>query len=337
MSTPILAAAGRGLSFVYLFIRFAVLNFSLMLPLLGAATVSSRLSATVMLGLVAIALAFHCFAYVLNDVIDLPVDSSEPLRQEYPLVQGIIDRRPALAFALLQVPLALALTARLGTSIEAHTTLLVGFGLMAVYNLWGKRCPFPPLTDAIQGLAWGMLALYGAFDVGSPTALTCALLGLVLVLVLMINGVHGALRDLTNDLRNGARTTAIWLGGRPCDGGLCIPQRLLRYALSLQALFLALGLLACARADYAPRILIPSAGAVVLVNASCLALLLRALQASADKCNMIRYGIWHLALSLGGLIVPFGARLQPVGLAVLLSIYVLPLVTMWLRYGFKWG
>jgi hypothetical protein len=39
--TSLLAAAGHGLSFIYLFIRFADAQLLAVLPLLGAATVSS--------------------------------------------------------------------------------------------------------------------------------------------------------------------------------------------------------------------------------------------------------------------------------------------------------
>lgn len=333
LARPMLAAARRGLGFAYLFIRFAVVNFSLMLPLLGATTASPALPAAAMPGLMAVALAFHAFAYVLNDVVDLPVDRTEPLRREYPLVQGAVGRGSALAFALLQVPLALALGVWLDVPIQAQMTLLAGFGLMAVYDLWGKRCPLPPLTDLVQGLAWGALAFYGALSIGAPTTLTGVLLGMVLVLVLMINGVHGALRDLANDLKSSAHTTAIWLGARPHnDDGLRIPPRLIFYALALQTLFLILSLLACARAGNAPVLI-----AVLLVNAGCLALLFCALRAAADKWNLIRFGIWHMALVLLGLIVPFAPRLHPGALAVLAAIYLLPLLTMWLRYGFKWG
>src|SRR5436853_1604586 len=68
-----------------LFIRIHFFLFSGMLPLLGAATVRSRLSGREIAGLIGIGLAYHIFAYVLNDVIDLPIDRGQPLRQGDPL------------------------------------------------------------------------------------------------------------------------------------------------------------------------------------------------------------------------------------------------------------
>jgi 4-hydroxybenzoate polyprenyltransferase len=200
---------------IYRFIRFSALGATAILPLLGAASVAPRIEPALLLGLLAAALLFHCFAYVLNDVIDLPIDRLEPQRATFPLVRGMVSPAQALAFALAQVPLAFALTAWLGGGPAAFGALALAFALMAVYNLWGKRAPFPPLTDLAQGLGWAALLVYGAALAGPPAPLTAALAAFEVVFILLINGVHGPLRDLANDLRCGARTTAILLGARP--------------------------------------------------------------------------------------------------------------------------
>ena len=200
---------------IYRFIRFSALGATAILPLLGAASVAPRIEPALLLGLLAAALLFHCFAYVLNDVIDLPIDRLEPQRATFPLVRGMVSPAQALAFALAQVPLAFALTAWLGGGPAAFGALALAFALMTVYNLWGKRAPFPPLTDLAQGLGWAALVVYGAALAGPPTPLTAALAAFEVVFILLINGVHGPLRDLANDLRCGARTTAILLGARP--------------------------------------------------------------------------------------------------------------------------
>ena len=124
------------LSMLGRFIRFSAVSFSIILPLLGAAAVSSPLMSYQILELLGVAMAFHIFAYVLNDVIDLPVDRTEPLRADYQLIQGTIQTRQALAVAFLQVPLALILTAWLGANGPAYIFLVVAFLLMTVYDLW---------------------------------------------------------------------------------------------------------------------------------------------------------------------------------------------------------
>lgn len=201
------------------FVRIHYLSFSAMWPLLGATTVHQQLRPSELAALLAVTLGFHVYAMLFNDVIDLPIDRTQPKRQRDPLVRGTIAPWQAMAIALLQPAATVPLTMWLGGSLRAHAVLGVGFALMAVYNLWGKRCPFPPLTDAVQGLAWGSLAVYGALAVGAePNAMTWLVAAYVAVFTLIVNGVHGPLRDLENDFARGARTTAIFLGARPSRG-----------------------------------------------------------------------------------------------------------------------
>jgi hypothetical protein len=88
---------------------------------------------------------------------------------------------------------------------------------MTVYNLYGKRCPCPPLTDFAQGLGWASLAVYAALvlDPGrrSHDWLVVGAVALFGVgFILLISGIHGGLRDLVNDRAHGRPTTARFLG-----------------------------------------------------------------------------------------------------------------------------
>ncbi len=218
------------------FVRLHFLCFSTWLVLLGAASTSSRPDPIAIAGLLAVALCFHVYAYVLNDVVDLPVDRTQPSRSDDPLVSSAIRPWQALAFALVQIPLALMLNLWLAGGARGAAVLVAGFVLMAVYNLWGKRCFLPPLTDAAQGVAWGCLALYGAVVApGPPTLLTAVVFGTGAGFILLINGVHGGLRDLDGDLAAGKKTTSIFFGARPDeDGVIRIPVGLKIFAWSVQ-------------------------------------------------------------------------------------------------------
>src|SRR5882672_4637092 len=88
---------GNLLADICRFGRFSVLGFSVMLPLIGAAAVSRALSAGQLVALTAVGFAFHIFAYVSNDVFDLPIDRTQPLRADSPLVRGLVP--PSLALA----------------------------------------------------------------------------------------------------------------------------------------------------------------------------------------------------------------------------------------------
>src|SRR5262245_47882898 len=179
------------------FVRLHQLFFTGMWPLLGAASVRRDFRSAELGALLAVISCYLIFAAVLNDVVDLPVDRSDPTRRDHPLVRGSIRPWQALSFALVQPLFTVPLTVWLGGSMRAHAMLATSFVLMGAYNVWGKRCPFPPLTDALQGLAWASLTLYAPFALGvDPTPLTWSVAAYVAVFTLFFNGIHGSLRDL---------------------------------------------------------------------------------------------------------------------------------------------
>ena len=334
--------AWRGVIDFGLLIRFSALGGTIILPLMGAAAASRDVAGYQIAGLIGVAVAFHIFAYVFNDVVDLPVDRTEPRRAVFPLVRSTVQPWQALAFAWLQVPLGLALTAWLGGGEPAFAALGAGFALMAVYDLWGKRAPFPPLTDAVQGLAWGALVAYGALAVsGHLTGLTMVVFAFVVVFIVMANGVHGSLRDLANDLKCGVRSTAIMMGARPRGAmGLAIPRPLTRYALALQVILTGITMWPLARNDfdYTPMGRSITLAAILALAALSLRLLRTAASSADDRQDMLAAGMLHLLVSLGALVVPFAPYMDRKLLALVLGVYFVPLLThSWLYDSLRWA
>ena len=107
---------------VYLFIRFPALGMTCVLPFLGVASVLHSLTSGHILGFLIVSTSFHVFAYVFNDVIDLPIDKTEPLRAKYPLVTGVIKPKIALAIAFAQIPLSFLITAILKANSYSYVT-----------------------------------------------------------------------------------------------------------------------------------------------------------------------------------------------------------------------
>jgi 4-hydroxybenzoate polyprenyltransferase len=324
-----------GARFLFLFLRLPLLGFTLMLPLVGALGSKAHPAPDQAVGLLLAGLAFHCFAYVLNDVIDLPLDRTESLRADYPLVRNQISRRAALAFALAQLPIAVILTALLGGGTVAYGALAVAYGLIAVYNLYGKRTPFPPLIDFVQGIGWAAMVTYGAAITGSPlapVALVCAIF--VLLYITMLNGIHGGLRDLENDLRGGARTTAIFFGARPDGhGGASITPVLAIYTIALQLLISVVMLVPLYANWYgydAGAWQLTAALATLLVAASVVLLAVSWRQLH-DRWAMLFAGSWHLLLLLTGLVALVALQARPWMLTILVLTHMLPLfVNGWL-------
>ena len=235
------------------FVRLNVLFYTSMWVLLGAAAAARQPTTLEFLCLFGVSCCFHVFAYVLNDVVDLPVDRGEPARRHDPLVRGAISRRAALLVALVQPVLAIPFAEALGGHAPAYWALAAAFVLIGAYDLWGKRFVFPPLTDMVQGIGWGSLAIYAALALDTtPTALSWIVAAYAMVYTMFINGLHGAFRDLANDLASGARTTAIVLGARPLQGSgqRLVPRVLAAYAWAILATLIVINAVTLLRNDF---------------------------------------------------------------------------------------
>jgi len=323
------------------FVRFSALGGTLILPLLGAASTGSRLPSRDLVAMLVAATSFHLFAYVLNDVVDLPIDCTEPRRSVSPLVTGAVRPGQALAFALAQVPVAGAIAARASWRPEAPIGLSLAFALLAVYNVFGKRCRVPPSTDLIQGVGWAALLLFGAGVGGRSTAATWLVAAFVTVFIVMANGVHGALRDLPNDHRCGVRSTAIWMGAsaRP-TGGLCVPRRLLTYVWGLHGLLLGVLLvpLAAGIPRYPAATRVWTAGGLVVMGAVTSALLFATSRGVEDPATFRSAGTLHLVLCLATPAIFLAAGMDRWLLALIVGVFLVPLLTHgWLPDSLRWA
>ncbi|MGE5829213.1 MAG: UbiA family prenyltransferase, partial [Micromonosporaceae bacterium] len=127
------------------FVRLSVLGVTVIMPFLAAASSSVPLSLAgrPIVALLVVGVAFHVFAYVSNDVIDLPIDRTAPARASSPLVRGTVRPAQGAAVAAAQVPIGVAATWWGGGHARGVGALLVACALMLAYNLWGKRSPWP--------------------------------------------------------------------------------------------------------------------------------------------------------------------------------------------------
>lgn len=220
----------------------AIWGYTAVLPLIGAGTANGLATGWQVAGLLATAVAYHLFAYLLNDLVDLPLDKTQPSRQDYPLVSGRVTVRQVRVWVAVQLPILLLLWWMLGADGLSLLSLAWAVSGMTLYNLYGKRSPLPPLTDLVQGSSWAAFLLFGALVVGQPTPQSWMAAGFIIVYILLVNGINSSLRDLANDYAFGARTTAIWLGARPFPPDqFTIPIRLRLYAFFWQTVLILLG------------------------------------------------------------------------------------------------
>ena len=352
---------------VYLTIRVSALGFTLVLPLVGAASAAAHPGLARMAGLMLVALSFHVFAYVLNDVVDLWLDRSEPLRADSPLVQGAVGPRRLMVLAWAQLPIAFGLVWALGAHRAALALLGLAFAAMAVYDVYGKRCRWPLLTDAVQSIGWCALLGVGAWWDGPVwPAHTGWITAYVFFCVMLVQGVHGGLRDLANDQRGGARTTALWLGARPFAAtGIVVSRVMVAYAVMLQAALwvTALAALTALASPMWPTLpplptspttqeatASPSHAAelveqpqwlslcvIALLAAATVALVL-AYQRRADRQRLIAAGAWNIVATLFVLpaLAAQAQALAAVEAVVLLGALALPIASMLVYNGSHW-
>lgn len=303
-------------------VRFHAFGFLVIWPLLGAAAVSAW-TPRIFIGIAAVTLCFNTFGAILNDVVDLPVDRTNPLRARDPLVRGIINRRQALMIAVLQIPLMA--TAHWAAGFPWWTLTFTAFGLagMAVYDLWSKTSRLPPAAEASQAAAGFMLVLYGATVTGRPltgdvwpVALSAA------AFILFVNAFHGGLRDIENDWRWDQRTTPIWLGCRAVEGGkVHITVAMSLYSAILQGLLIGLAIWVTASAgDEFWTVPVVAAAAVNVILFMCE--------------HTVRKPAWdvllrvHVVSAAVPLMLAFAPRLGVAGSAWLFATYFVPMLVM---------
>src|SRR4051812_40231091 len=326
MSIPFSSAA-RQLDHL---IRYHQLGFVAVWPLLGYACVTEW-SVSPVAFLLVISLCFNTYGVVLNDVVHLHIDSRDPLRVDQWLVRGVMTPRAGLAVALVQWPLMIAAHFAAGFPAAALPWLLGAVAGQGIYDIFGKRCPVPPLAEACEAAAAFCLVVYGAAATGLqltppvwPTAATGA------GFILLVNAFHGCLRDIDVEIGCAQRTTPIWLGCLGTDAGsVHISKAMSAYSGLWQAVIIALPLYLATRLSTTDNdrawFLVAAAG---LANIMLFAALHYVRKPAWDAVMRL-----HVTMLMVPAILAFGSRLGPSGSLVLFGIYLTPcLVTLqWWR------
>lgn len=304
-------------------IRVFSMGATILYVVVGAATPLGEPSAALLAGAVCIGTAFHVYADVGNDVMDLPLDRTNSRRAPWPLVQGTVSPQQALLAVTVGVTAAYGVAAWLGASPVATGALSAAVVLIAVYNLFGKRVPFA--GDLVQAAGWAALVALGAELGGGATVATVWAMVFVVAYVAMVNGVHGALRDVGSDTAGGARTTAIVLGaGETAAGGWSVPPPLTVYCVVLQVTaWVSLGGLLVAL-DVTGWRFVVTLGVLVVGQTVVAATLLGAHRARGEPSRAMAFGTWHLFLLPAGLLVVTAGRLPWWAAAVAAAAFVLP-------------
>lgn len=249
--------------------RFA---FTLFVPLMGAATVTPNKlpGLSDIFVIIAVAWGFHMTFYGFNDVTDYHLDRILSRKDDHPLVRGDMSRRTALIIAAAHTASVFIIEALSGTSVTLMLLLAVACGGVILYDVFSKRNPFPPLTDALESIGFIALALYGAMKVGTPGPLSYTLAITYGIFMNFITGSFLGIVDVEGDLKGKALTTPIWFGARPLEGSALpyIPLALTVFGLSQIGALIVINFLPLIRNDfgYPPTLRISLMGILSLVS-----------------------------------------------------------------------
>lgn len=208
------------MSVFYLFKEHVYLSrfaFTLFVPLVSAATITpTKLPelSTIFI-IIAVTWGFHMTFYGFNDVTDYELDKVLGRKDDHPLVRGNMSRRTALIIAIAHTLGAFVIEILSGTTIQLLILLAIACGGVIIYDVFSKKNSFPLLTDAIEGIGFVALSLYGATKVGNPSALSFILAINFGIFLNFITGSFLGIVDVVGDLKGGAFTTPIWFGTKP--------------------------------------------------------------------------------------------------------------------------
>jgi 4-hydroxybenzoate polyprenyltransferase len=260
MQTSVIKSRPSGFALFKEHVYLSRFAFTLFVPLMGAATVTpNQLPGWIdILVIIAVAWGFHMTFYGFNDVADYHLDRILGRKADHPLVRGDISRRTALIIAAAHTAGVFMIEALSGTTVALMLLLGVACGGVIIYDVFSKRNPFPPLTDAIESIGFIALALYGATKVGMPGPLSYTLAITYGIFMNFITGSFLGIVDVEGDLKGKALTTPIWFGTRPVEGSALphIPRGLTIFGLSQIGALIVINFLPLIRNDFGyPRML----------------------------------------------------------------------------------
>lgn len=289
---------------------------------LGLSTVTAGPREIVLVAVLGV--SFHLFAFPLNDVVDLPIDSTNPRRADGPLVRGLVQPGVMLGLAVAQVPVMAIILLAGQASGTAFAAWAVAVGGLGAYDVWGKRMRIPVVPDLVQGVGFAALFMMGAHWVAPAQSTAWIVAASVVVYIVQINAVHGGLRDLGNDVAHGARTTPILLGCGVDEGGtptLSSPM----VGLAVVTELAMIGLLVAFAVGSSGIWQAATAIAALLIKLSASWIGVRAYMAMADQRRMMALGVWNLFWSLCAVVVaPLGGFAVGLALVTLVAFLAPP-------------
>jgi len=195
-------------------------------PVLGALTMwnEGTLTPLKLVILFIIGCLAHSYGFVINDVIDIKVDTLSKDLTTRPLVRGSITKRRAVFFAVFCMIGSFLLSLVFFSDLQRYVFLILNLFLAyffaTIYDIASKK--YPGMDLFVAGAIF-FLILFGASTIGTPTTLVYVVALIGGLQVLFMNMINGAIKDIDHDKKGSANTIAIRLGANIHTGVIALP------------------------------------------------------------------------------------------------------------------
>lgn len=168
------------------------------------------------------------FGFLLNDYVDVELDTLVDDLQKKPLVSGAVSKKSALMIAILLILLTFFLISILyyGKTIDGYKFLgivcIVLAGILgSIYDIFGKKIVG---SDFLVSISMSLVFLFGALSFGKPTIITWIIFILTFNQAIHMNAVAGGIKDADHDYKMDVTNIALSSGVKVKGNNLFIPN-----------------------------------------------------------------------------------------------------------------
>jgi len=172
-----------------------------------------------------IGVMFHIYVYVLNEYIDVEVDSKSPELQNKPLVSGAISKKNALIISITGCICVFVLATIFFPSPLPILCISLAVASYGIYDIFGNK-KIPLFAEFIGSWPYFFLFLFGVATVTTHFTMVVYLVGSLFFFKAFYGYVaESELKDVDHDHLIGGKTLAISLGVHVEDGRLILTRR----------------------------------------------------------------------------------------------------------------
>lgn len=186
------------------------LHYVKIVAVLGASAIAATSQIDgMLLFLIVFSISAEVFAFVVNDLSDVQVDSMN-INTRNPLAAGMMDKRTATSVAIIFLIISVSVLMLLPSRIVLLG--IAGLFLSLTYS-WRIRAKFRPLLDVIYHSSLNSLPFFMGYMLYKPFDETCLLASFGLCIIGVLAELMQEIRDYDSDKALG-KTTVVVLGKR---------------------------------------------------------------------------------------------------------------------------